>query len=282
MWHVPLVGCLLGASILDSAYHQAVCIAPKSPCPPIELITTPLLRYNTPAPLCCRLLLMLSALCGVAAASVAAELRSGGPAAASLQLSQAQEQAQVEAEAAEDALEQRLRSRGAAGAADEEGEVTVGPSLPFLGPISGRLASTLLSQLLTALHVGTTLVRRDPRQQPVAQPAAAAGKGGGSSTGREAASLALARATVDRDAELGLELRRNLEAAAAAASVLVQLYPPFAGMCARQPWVAAELAPAGGGSSSGSSGSSGRGGSALRKASPGLARFVAAVAACRT
>ena len=200
----------------------------------------------------CRLLSMLSALCGVVAASIAVELRSGSDVAASLQPTQQQQQAQLQAEEAEEAQQRQRRS--ARGMAHEE--PPPGPPPPFLGPISGRLARTLLSQLLVALQIGTALVCSDPRQQQNSQQAA------GDSAGRTAAGLAQARATVEQDEELQLELRRNLEAAAAEAAVLVELYPPFAAMCAQHPWVAAELAPAGGG---------------RRSESPALARFATAV-----
>jgi hypothetical protein len=112
-----------------------------------------------------------------------------------------------------------------------------------------------------ALQIATALVCVEPRQQNLQQAAA------GDSAGRMAACLAQARATVEQDEELQLELRHNLEAAAAEAAVLVELYPPFAAMCARHPWVAAQLAAAGGG-----------GRTALHNESPGVARFVGAVA----
>ena len=89
-----------------------------------------------------------------------------------------------------------------------------------------------------ALQIATALVCVEPRQQNLQQAAA------GDSAGRMAACLAQARATVEQDEELQLELRHNLEAAAAEAAVLVELYPPFAAMCARHPWVAAQLAAA--------------------------------------
>jgi hypothetical protein len=109
-----------------------------------------------------------------------------------------------------------------------------------------------------ALQIATALVCVEPRQQNL-QPAAA-----GDSMGRTAAGLEQARATVEQDEELQMELRHNLEAAASEAAVLVELYPPFAAMCARHPWVAAQL---GGG-----------GRTELHNESPGVVRFVGAVA----
>lgn len=138
-----------------------------------------------------------------------------------------------------------------------------------LGPIAGPAMRELCAQLLSALQAARLLTCSAAlcRQLRLPLPAEA-GAAGAAGAVEAAACLEAARAEVEADEALQLELLRSLDMGAAEAATLLQRYPPFAQLAAAHPFVAAQLAAAGAGLAE-----------AAAAAPPGLHRFLAAAAA---
>lgn len=214
----------------------------------------------TPAPAncCCfrRLLSALAALCGIIAASVAEENLSGSSSPSQpepelgLQLTPEEQQdqeawemeeeaQQEEAEEAEEQAGRHLRRRhhglfqarqtAAEAEAAAAGADAAGATFPALGPISGRLMQALCVELLTAIRMAAQLC----------VPGALGGRNG--EEWRQLASM------LAGDVALQLELRCQLDVAAAEAAALLRRYPPFEAMCEEvgEEWLGAQLAAAG-------------------------------------
>lgn len=141
--------------------------------------------------------------------------------------------------------------------------------LPGLGPISGRQMQMLCTQLLAALQAATVLTCSKARCRQLALPLATAAGDSGSQAA--VSGLAAARAAVQEDEDLQLELLRSLDVAAAEAAVLLQRYPPFAALARGYPFVVAELAAA-------ELAAAGAMSDSAAETPPGLALFLAAAA----
>lgn len=186
----------------------------------------------------------MAALAAALTASIAEELQAGGGSAACgsldeqlrmkrlLQLSQQQQQAQQARDDAEEEQDRRWRRhKGMPEAAPQ-------PSLPSLGPITGRQLAALCSQLLSAMQVGLQLTCSAPHVRLLMPKAAAAG----AEADPVMARLAAARSAVAADAALQQELSDSLAALAGQATELLWGYPPFRELSRACPWVKAEAA----------------------------------------